>query len=125
MPLVPTVAFDYLPALPEIVLLIAACGVLLIDLFVQESRRHVSYWLTQLSIAATALATLYVFHKTPVRTFGNMFVADAFGDVLNFLSCLTVMLMLAYSRNLPRGARIVPGRDLRAGDVRLARHDGS
>jgi len=99
MPAVPTLAFDYLPALPEIVLLISACAVLLIDLFVPEPRRHVSYWLTQLSLAATALATLYVFHKMPVRTFGNMFVADAFGDLLNFLSCVTVMLMLAYSRD--------------------------
>src|SRR5664279_1779588 len=91
-------AFDYVPALPEIVLLISACAVLLIDLFVAEPRRHISYWLTQLSVAATALATLYVFHKTPVCTFGNMFVADAFGDLLNFLSCLTVMLVLVYSR---------------------------
>jgi NADH-quinone oxidoreductase subunit N len=98
MPSVPTAAFDYLPALPEIVLLIAACAVLLVDLFVPAPRRHVSYWLSQISIAATALATFYVFHKTPVRTFGNMLVADAFGDLLNFLSCLTVMLMLAYSR---------------------------
>ena len=49
--------------------------------------------------AATAVATLYVFHRTPVRTFGNMFVADAFGDLLTILTCLTVMAMLVYSRS--------------------------
>jgi NADH-quinone oxidoreductase subunit N len=98
IPTAPALAFDYIPALPEIVLLISACAVLLIDLFVAEPRRHLSYWLAQLGVAATALATLYVFHKIPVRTFGNMFVADAFGDLLNFLTCLTVMLVLVYSR---------------------------
>src|SRR5438132_4675299 len=70
----------------------------MIDLFVPEQRRHVAYWRPLLSVAATASAILYVFHNTPVRTFGNMFVADAFGDLLNFLTCLTVMLMLVYSR---------------------------
>ncbi|HVR93406.1 MAG TPA: NADH-quinone oxidoreductase subunit N, partial [Casimicrobiaceae bacterium] len=94
-----TLAFDYIPALPEIVLLVFACVVLMIDLFVPEPRRHISYWLTLFGIAATASATLYVFHRTPVRTFGNMFVADAFGDLLTFLTCLTVMAMLVYSRS--------------------------
>ena len=75
-----------------------ACAVLMIDLFVTEQKRHVSYWLTLLGVAATAITTLVVFHKTPVRTFGNMFVADAFGELLNFLTCLSVMLMLFYSR---------------------------
>jgi NADH-quinone oxidoreductase subunit N len=99
MQALPTLAFDYIPALPEIVLLVSACVVLMIDLFVPEPRRHVSYWLTLFGIAATASATLYVFHRTPVRTFGNMFVADAFGDLLTFLTCLTVMAMLVYSRS--------------------------
>ena len=99
MQALPTLAFDYIPALPEIVLLVFACVVLMIDLFVPEPRRHVSYWLTLLGIAATAAATLYVFHMTPVRTFSNMFVADAFGDLLTFLTCLTVMAMLVYSRS--------------------------
>jgi len=34
MPSVSTLAFDYVPALPEIVLLSAACAVLMVDLFV-------------------------------------------------------------------------------------------
>lgn len=98
MAIVPTPAFDYLPALPEMVLMVSACVVLLVDLFVPEPRRHISYWLTLLGIGATAFVTLRIFHMTPVRTFANMFVADAFGDLLNFLACATTMLVLAYSR---------------------------
>jgi NADH-quinone oxidoreductase subunit N len=90
--------FDLTPALPEVVLLVAACTVLIVDLFVPDSRRQISYWLTQLGLLATAWFTLYVFHETPVRVFGNAFVADALADLLKFLSCITVVLTLIYSR---------------------------
>ncbi|HXX86488.1 MAG TPA: NADH-quinone oxidoreductase subunit NuoN [Casimicrobiaceae bacterium] len=93
-----TVPFDLTPALPEVVLLAAACTVLIVDLFVPESRRQISYWLTQLGLFVTAWVTLYVFHDTPVRVFGNTFVADALADLLKFFSCVTVILTLIYSR---------------------------
>jgi NADH-quinone oxidoreductase subunit N len=108
-------AFDFIPALPEISLLTAACAVLVIDLFVPDSRREISYWLTQLGLLVTAWLSLYpgheraiqlvafgyrvdLFHAAPVRTFGNMFVADALADFLTFLTCMSVVLTLAYSR---------------------------
>jgi len=90
--------FDLTPALPEVTLLIAACVVLVVDLFVPDSQRRVSYWLTQLGLLATAWFSLYVFHETPVRAFGNVFVADALADLLKFFSCITVVLTLLYSR---------------------------
>jgi NADH-quinone oxidoreductase subunit N len=113
MPMLP--AFDFIPALPEISLLTAACAVLVIDLFVPDSRREISYWLTQLGLLVTAWLSLYpgheraiqlvafgyqvdLFHAAPVRTFGNMFVADALADFLTFLTCMSVVLTLAYSR---------------------------
>ncbi|MEO8739372.1 MAG: NADH-quinone oxidoreductase subunit NuoN [Casimicrobiaceae bacterium] len=85
-------------ALPEIALLIAACTVLIVDLFVPEARRKISFWLTQLGLLVTAWLTLYVFHGTPVHAFNNTFVADAFGDLLKFLCCLIVIVTLFYSR---------------------------
>ena len=108
-------AFDFIPALPEISLLTAACAVLVIDLFVPDSRREISYWLTQLGLLVTAWLSLYpgheraiqlvafgyrvdLFHAAPMRTFGNMFVADALADFLTFLTCMSVVLTLAYSR---------------------------
>ena len=93
------VNFDFLPALPEITLLVAACVVLMVDLVLPETLRKWSYWLTQLGLVATAWLSLYVFHQAPAHTFGNTFVADALADVLKFLSCVTVALTLAYSRS--------------------------
>ncbi|MEP6997442.1 MAG: NADH-quinone oxidoreductase subunit NuoN [Betaproteobacteria bacterium] len=90
--------FDFLPALPEMALLAAACVVLMVDLVLPETRRSWSYWLAQLGVLVTAWLSLYVFHESPVHTFGNTFIADALADVLKFLSCITVALTLAYSR---------------------------
>jgi NADH-quinone oxidoreductase subunit N len=91
-------AFNFAAALPEIALLIAACTVLIVDLFVPEPRRAISYWLAQAGLLVTAWLTLYVFHQSPVHAFGNNFVADALADLLKFLSCLAVIVTLVYSR---------------------------
>jgi NADH-quinone oxidoreductase subunit N len=100
-------AASFAPALPEMTLLAFACVVLILDLFIPESRRHVSYWLAQVGLLATAWLTLnaqregysfYFLHATPIRMFGNMFVTDALADLLKFLSCITVILTLVYSR---------------------------
>ena len=91
-------AASFAPALPEMTLLVFACVVLIVDLFIPDERRHVSYWLAQIGLLATAWLTLYVFHATPVRTFGSSFVADALADLLKFLSCMTVVFTLVYSR---------------------------
>ncbi|HXU56186.1 MAG TPA: hypothetical protein VN744_12190 [Casimicrobiaceae bacterium] len=108
------VNFDFLPALPEITLLVAACVVLMVDLVLPETLRKWSYWLTQLGVVATAWLSLYVFHQSPAHTFGNTFVADALADVLKFLSCMTVALTLAYSRSYltVRGLFLHPVRDI-------------
>jgi len=92
------IPFNLTPALPEMTLLVSACVVLIVDLFVPESRRQISYWLTQLGLLATAWFSLYVFHETPVHTFGGTFIADALADLLKFFSCITVILTLLYSR---------------------------
>ncbi|HKO66757.1 MAG TPA: NADH:ubiquinone oxidoreductase subunit N, partial [Burkholderiaceae bacterium] len=43
-------------ALPEIVLLVTACIVLVVDLFVSDERRNVTYALTLLAMLAAAVA---------------------------------------------------------------------
>ena len=45
---------DFLPVLPEIVILAAGSLILLVDLWLPENRRHVSFWLTQLTLLIAA-----------------------------------------------------------------------
>ena len=58
---------NYWAALPEIVVLTAASLILLIDLFVSDDRRHISYWLTQLSLLVATCVTLTTLRIDSIR----------------------------------------------------------
>ena len=89
---------DLAPALPEIVILTAASIILLVDLFVPDARRHVSYWLTQLALLTAACVTLQALHGSGVKGFHNMIVDDMLADFLRIACFGTVSLTLFYSR---------------------------
>ena len=91
--------FEFAPALPEMVLLGTACFVLVVDLFLSDSQRAWSYWLTQLGLLAATWLTLVTLHEQPVRALGGMFVADGISDWLKVFSYASVGLMLFYSRS--------------------------
>ena len=50
---------------PEIVLLTMACVVALVDLFVTDPRRRLTYWLTQASFVAVAALHLWLMQDSP------------------------------------------------------------
>jgi NADH-quinone oxidoreductase subunit N len=89
---------DLSPALPEIVVLCGACIVLLVDLFVSDARRHVSYWLTQLTLLVATSVTLTTLRLTAVKGFHNLVVDDMLADFLRIACFASVSLMLFYSR---------------------------
>jgi NADH-quinone oxidoreductase subunit N len=91
-------AFGFAAAWPEIVLGGAACVILIFDLFVPDSRRQVSYWLTQLALLAAAYLTLASPDETPLRALGGMFVTDKLADALKLFAYIAVSLTLFYSR---------------------------
>lgn len=101
------------PVIPEIALLSAACAVLVIDLFLSQRNRHVSYWLTQASLLGTAWLVLATATAATTKTFGNMVVDDMVADLLKLSLLLAVSLVLFYgryyfvSRNLFRGETFV------------------
>ena len=89
---------NFQPVLPEIVIATAASLILLVDLWLPEDKRHVSYWLTQLSLLVAACVTLRWPHDEIVHAFHNVMVADLVADVLRLLSFLALSLVLFYSR---------------------------
>ena len=101
MPTVNTALPDFLPALPEIFLLVMSCTVLLVDLFVKSERRTVSYLLTQFTLAGCAGLTLMVMIGTQgmlLYTFSGLFVADMMSHVLKLCAYAAVAVSLVYSR---------------------------
>ena len=87
-----------LPVLPEVVLLAAACMVLLVDAFLPDGRRHIGFWLTQLALLAGAWVTLTTFDAEPALVLNGLFVDDMLSDLLKFFSYFVVSAMLFYSR---------------------------
>src|SRR5258705_2692310 len=92
----PTVNFSAI--LPEIVVLCGASAILLIDLFVSEARRHISFWLTQIVLASAAWASLATMQAQPATAFAVMVADDMLAGTLKFMTCLSVSLCLFYSR---------------------------
>src|SRR5258705_11831337 len=92
----PTVNFSAI--LPEIVVLCGASAILLVDLFVSDARRHISFWLTQIVLASAAWASLATMQAQPASAFAGMVADDMLADTLKFMTCLSVSLGLFYSR---------------------------
>ena len=89
---------NLLPAAPEMFLAAMALVILLVDLTVKDSRRTVTFVLTQLTLVGCALIQFYTSTGDIVYTFSNMFVDDLMSDLLKLFLYMTVVVVLFYSR---------------------------
>jgi NADH-quinone oxidoreductase subunit N len=87
------------PAYSEIFLLAMACLILIVDLFLHDDNRGVTYLLTQATLAGCALLTWFNASSEPVHTFSGMFVGDLMSDVLKLITYFGVMAILVYVRD--------------------------
>jgi len=93
---------EMIPALPEIFVFSMACAILVIDLFLSERLRAVSYWLTQATLVGAAVLTLKLAAVAPMFTFSGMFVADSLADLLKLGTYAITFFVFAYSRDYLR-----------------------
>ena len=89
---------DFFPAIPEIFLLSMACLILVIDLFVKQENRFITYLLCQVSLVITAGLSIYTFTGTDTFTFSNTFVSDDLSTVLKVFIYLVTAVCFLYSR---------------------------
>ena len=89
----------YWAALPEIVVLAAASLILLIDLFVPDDRRYISYWLAQLALLVATCVTLTTLRLDAITGYHGMVIDDMLADFLRIACFVAVSLMLFYSRS--------------------------
>ena len=90
---------DMAPAVPEIFVFSMACVILVVDLFLSERTRFVSYALTQLTLVGAAVLTLTGLGDAPGLTFNNMFIADALANVLKLAVYVITFFVFTYSRD--------------------------
>ncbi len=99
MNLSPMNAMNWPTVYPEIVLLAMACLITLVDLWVQDDQRRLTFWLTQATLAAVAFMHLNDFNAG-LTLYGMqaMVVADPMGHLLAFFAALAMMVSVAYAQ---------------------------
>ena len=95
---------------PEVFLVIAASAILLIDMFLSDGKRYITYVLSLLTLFGCALLNLDLLNSGITEyTFHNMFVTDPMSNLLKMFSYLAVGLTLIYSRQYVTGRGMLGG----------------
>ncbi len=87
------------PALPEIFLLSAACLILVIDLFLTERTRLLTYGLSLAALAGAVALTLYAAGPEREILFHGSFVRDPMSDVLKIGLLLISLFAFVYAKD--------------------------
>ncbi len=85
-------------AAAEIFVLTAVCVILVIDVFLTERTRWVTYVLSLLTLAGAAYMTVRYGVQVRTPALDGMFIADPMGDVLKLFTYGTVAVSFLYSR---------------------------
>jgi NADH-quinone oxidoreductase subunit N len=89
---------NLIPVYPEIFLLIATSAILLIDMFLADAKRHVTYMLSIGALFVCAALTMAGFDSPTAYTFNNMFVSDPMSSLLKIFSYIAIGVTMIYSR---------------------------
>ncbi len=84
--------------LPEIVLLTMACVVAMVDLFVTDPRRRVTYWLTQASFVVVAALHLWLLQDSPALRHAGHGGQRPMGHALAFFATVAMIFTVAYAQ---------------------------
>ncbi|MEG0677067.1 MAG: NADH-quinone oxidoreductase subunit NuoN [Comamonas sp.] len=90
---------SWLAIYPEIVLLVMACVIALVDLGVTSARRTGTYVLTMLTLLVVAVMQgMYASSGNTFYGWGNMVVSDAMGNWLKCFATVAMMVTMVYGR---------------------------
>ncbi|MGL4517090.1 MAG: NADH-quinone oxidoreductase subunit NuoN [Shewanella sp.] len=86
-------------AAPEIFLLCATCAILLLDLFISDAKRHITYVLTLITLGVTAALVLNGHDAHSNLAFSGLFLADPMASYAKLAMIVGVALVLIYGRS--------------------------
>ncbi len=96
------------PAYAEVFLLCMACAILVIDLFISDARRNISYTLTLLTLVG-CFALTWMGSSKAQYAFNDMFVADPMAALLKLGIYITVAVTLIYAQSYVRARDMFRG----------------
>jgi NADH-quinone oxidoreductase subunit N len=90
---------NFAPAVPEMFVLGMASFILVLDAFLKDSQRTVTYLLSQLTLIIAAVLTWDLSGGETVSTFSGTFVQDPMADVLKLFLYLVTFGIFLYARD--------------------------
>lgn len=100
---------DFSAVAPELFLASAICIVVMVDAFVTEQQRYITYLCSLAAVAGTAAVTLIYGVDGTVITAAGSYVADSAGSVLKMTTYVIVALVFLYSRDYLVSSRLFKG----------------
>lgn len=101
-------SFDFALATPEILLLILACAVLLLDAFDNSETRQPTFSLSIASLVLLSVVSLWQWSEgVQGVTFGGLYVIDSLGHFLKVASYIAVAVTLIYGREYARARDMI------------------
>lgn len=101
---------NFLPALPEIFLLGMTCVILLIDLFIPQKQRLLTYSVTQITLIVATLLVIWLYSASPATLiFQGGFAWDHFAAILKIFILVITIFAFVYARQYIRDHRIPQG----------------
>ncbi|SNT21456.1 NADH dehydrogenase subunit N [Noviherbaspirillum humi] len=101
---------NLVPLYAEIFLLVSASALLLIDMFLSDAKRNLTYLLSLVILAGCAAFSFGdLAAGTTAYTFNNMFISDPMSNLLKLFSYLAVGLTLVYSRRYSDDRGMITG----------------
>ena len=90
---------EYVAAAPEMTLLGLICVVLIADLFIDDDRRVITFWLSIVSLAITAVVLQATAPEASFVLFDGAYVSDPFSQILKLGAVLFVGVSFVYARD--------------------------
>jgi len=103
-------AMNWLVVYPEILLLVMACVITLVDLWVRDPARRPTFWLTQATLGVVAAMHLSYF-DSGLTMYGMqaMVVTDPMGHLLAFFAAVAMIVSVAYAQHYLASREMLKG----------------
>jgi NADH-quinone oxidoreductase subunit N len=100
---------DFVPAIPEIFVLSMACIILIVDLYITDDNRFITYLLSLATLVGASLLTINIHTGETILTFNGTFIGDTMGDVLKIFIYLVTGVVFIYARGYLQDRNLFKG----------------
>jgi NADH-quinone oxidoreductase subunit N len=100
--LTPSIASSLIAVLPELVILVTACAVLIADLYTRADRKQSNHNLTIVGLVAALIAVGFVGGHLPTEAFSESFIRDPMSDLLKGAILVVTLLTFVYAKDYMR-----------------------